>query len=71
MPRTKVHNGDPLIYRQGDVSWLVCCDCGLVHMIYVERVSRGEAVLRLYRDDYETMKIHKARRRRGAGRKKR
>uniref|UniRef100_A0A6H2A226 Uncharacterized protein n=1 Tax=viral metagenome TaxID=1070528 RepID=A0A6H2A226_9ZZZZ len=51
-------SGEPIIYEDRVVTTLECCDCGLVHLVQV-KIKNNKAILRFYKNDYETDKIRK------------
>lgn len=58
----KIHeykNGEPYVLEKDTVKNHICCDCSLVHFIHVEKVRSGKCTTRWYRDDYETEKIRR------------
>ena len=52
-------NGEPVIFEEEEVRNHICCDCGLVHLVYTEKVANKKAVTYWYRDDYETERLKK------------
>lgn len=57
----KFKNGEPYIFEEGIVKNHICCDCGLVHFIYAEKLSNKKLVTYWYRDDHETERLKKGR----------
>jgi hypothetical protein len=48
------------IPEEGDVVYLACCDCGLVHIIaWFEHIETGEVTLRCYRDNRRTAQLRR------------
>lgn len=39
--------------------FIQCCDCGLVHMYYVEKIYKNKVIIASYRDDYLTEQTRK------------
>jgi len=57
-PKSPKHlkNGSPWVLMENRLSAHICCDCGLVHFIHVEKVKKGRCTTWWYRDDYQTKK---------------
>lgn len=51
-------NGETLVLRGKGIEYLVCCDCGLVHLLFYEKIKDGVKLI-FYRDDYQTDKIRR------------
>lgn len=65
MKSNKVHdfkNGEPWILKGETVHNHMCCGCGLVHFVYVERTGKNQFTTHWYRDDYETERLKKEKR---------
>lgn len=56
--RNTVMNGGEIIYGHETGRELECCDCGLVHFVVV-KIRKKKAILKFFRDDYETQKGRK------------
>jgi len=55
----KVENGQPIKYKKDTLYFEVCCDCQLVHAVSFNK----EVIMTAYRDDYETDKARKRKKR--------
>ena len=62
LPIHQYRNGEPYILRANTVKSLICCDCNLVHTIFVDSAKKGECVMYWYRDDHETGRLRKEKR---------
>ncbi|KKM91504.1 hypothetical protein LCGC14_1227980 [marine sediment metagenome] len=54
-----IKNGESIIYENETMTDLECCDCGLVHTIFVT-VKGKKASIKFFRNDYETSIIRKS-----------
>jgi len=62
MRMDKIHtykNGEPYILKASTVKSFICCDCDLVHTIFVESAKKGKCIMYLYRDEHETNRLRK------------
>jgi len=48
-------NGEPVKLKKGELYEAVCCDCNLVHTMFVDK----DCVMTSYRNDYETKKLRR------------
>lgn len=55
-------SGSPEIYRQDTIKCHICCDCGLTHLILVDKVKKKKVITYWYRDEYETKRERKRKR---------
>lgn len=60
----KILNGQVLDWRVPSAFYLVCCDCGLHHLMLLERGPKGRIRARVYRDDALTQQKRRERRHR-------
>lgn len=51
-------SGEPWILENDTLTQHICCDCGLVHEVYV-KIKKGKAILKYYRNDFDTDKLRK------------
>jgi len=64
MPKPKLRwhtyiNGEPDEWGLMQQKFTSCCDCGLVHMFYVEKIYKDKVIIRGYRDDWLTKQTRK------------
>jgi len=64
-PIHNYRNGEPYIFKADTVKANICCDCNLVHIIFVESAKKGECVMYWYRDEHETERLRKKERKKG------
>ena len=48
-------NGEPYANPLHESLWEGCCDCGLVHLVFINEVARGVVSQTSYRDDFRTL----------------
>jgi len=58
----KIHNyknGEPYILKANTVKAHICCDCHLIHTVFVDSAKKGKCVMYWYRDEHETRQLRK------------
>ena len=61
----KVHtyiDGEPMVFEVATIGHHICCDCGLVHQVYVGKIKDKKCITYWYRDSYETRRLKKKKR---------
>jgi len=53
-------SGQPVKFEIKKCYWVVCCDCGLTHLVTFDIVNKKTVEMTMYRDDWETRKERKA-----------
>lgn len=55
----QVISGEPVILWAGRVNYLVCCSCGLKHLVLLDRRGKYGIEVRMFKDEYGTRQERK------------
>jgi len=53
--------GEPETWEVMQQMFVQCCNCGCVHMYFVERIEGNKVIVKSYRDDWLTKQARKRR----------
>lgn len=55
---TRIHDGESKIYPLPVILLMACCDCGLLHELYIRRVKQGIGII-TYRNNRRTGQLRR------------
>jgi hypothetical protein len=56
-------SGQPMVWDVNKVHYLVCCDCGMEHLVMLDMKGKNKVEIRMYRDQWGTLQERRAMRR--------
>ena len=57
--RRQGQSGEPIRMTENTVTSWSCCDCGLVHTVFIDKLRKGRGEMVWFRDDHETARERK------------